>query len=92
MESLLWKNAGGWGASGRITRTALACWPPKGGNAGALALSRDPNEARSFIDETLSEFGKDRLADAIRNKAVPAAAREYAEYRLKMSERKSWWS
>jgi len=92
LESLLWKNAGGWGASGRITRTALACWPPKGGNAGALALSRDPNEARSFIDETLSEFGKDRLADAIRNKAVPAAAREYAEYRLKMSERKSWWS
>lgn len=92
LESLLWKSAGGWGAAGKITRTALACWPPKGSNAGALALSRDPNEARSFVDEALSEFGKTRLAEAIRDRAVPAAVREYAEYKLKTFGRKSWWS
>lgn len=91
LETLLWKSAGGWGVSGKITRTALACWPPKGGKARALTLSSNPIEIRSFVDETLSAFGRDRLADAMRDSGVPPAAREYSEYKLKTSGRKSWW-
>lgn len=68
----------------RLTASAVITWPPHSGQAGALTLCFEPENARDLVNDAEALFGRASLSWAVEDPALPPAAHKAIKQKLDM--------